>query len=154
MVLETIGKSKSALNKTKKPLPIELKTMKENHPYFVKKTIAKEGKSFSYINQNPKPTKAKPSKSVLQKNNKTCQSERNILANCQQNVMGTKKRSEKKSEAQSKKKSSNQNSKKCTTKKKLNGTGSTATTTLGNSAINLKDDIHIASYLRIKIKGH
>ena len=68
--------------------------------------------------------------------------------------MGTKKRSEKKSSAQSKKKCSNQNSKKCTTKKKMYGTGSTATTTLGNSAINSKDDIHIASYLRIKIKSN
>lgn len=68
--------------------------------------------------------------------------------------MGTKKRSEKKSEVQSKKKISNQNSKKCTIKKKIYGTGSTATTTLGNSVIKFKDDIHIASYLRIKIRGN
>ncbi len=120
----------------------------------MKKNIVKEGKSFSCLNQNLKPAKVKQSKSILNKNNKTCQSDRNILVNCQNNVMGTKKRSEKKNEAQSRKKSANKNSKKCTTKKKLYGTGSTATTTLGNSAINLKDDIHIASYLRIKIKGN
>ena len=106
------------------------------------------------MNQDKKTEKAKQNKSVLHKNNKTCQSDRNILTNCQNNVIGTKKRSERKSEARSKNKVSNQNSKKCTTKKKLCGTGSTATTTLGNSAINMKDDIHIASYLRIKIKGN
>jgi hypothetical protein len=36
----------------------------------------------------------------------------------------------------------------------MNATGSTATTTLGNSAINIKEDIHIANYLRIKIRGN
>jgi hypothetical protein len=52
-------------------------------------------------------------------------------------LVNGKKSSVKKNETLSKRKSAN-NSRKCTTKKRFNGTGSTATTTLGNSAINLK----------------
>ena len=41
VVLETVAKANSALNKNKKPLQIELKNMKQHNPYFVKKTITK-----------------------------------------------------------------------------------------------------------------
>ena len=94
-------------------------------------------KCYSVLQKPMMKTKENQVRKVLNKTSKTCQSDKNILPNSRANLINGKKSSVKKSEALSKKKVSN-NSRKCTTKKKFNGTGSTATTTLGNSAINLK----------------